>query len=156
MYKGNFVFEKYYFWKMGFVINQINELEKVAQKIIQTYKNQNIWVFEGEMGAGKTTFIKVVCKELGVLSAVQSPTFSLVNEYITDVGDEIFHFDFYRLKNEKEALDFGVEEYFYSGNLCLIEWAEKIPSLIPEQFLKIKITKSEDSEVRIIQIEENH
>jgi tRNA threonylcarbamoyladenosine biosynthesis protein TsaE len=140
---------------MRFKVNKIDDLEKVAKSIISIYENQNIWIFEGEMGAGKTTFIKVICKELGVLSAVQSPTFSLVNEYMTDEGEEIYHFDFYRLKNEVEALDFGVEEYFYSNNLCLIEWAEKIPSLIPEQFLKIKITKLEDSETRIIQIENN-
>jgi tRNA threonylcarbamoyladenosine biosynthesis protein TsaE len=140
---------------MVFEIKNISELKIAAKSIINISNDIKIWIFEGEMGAGKTTFIKSICKELGVLSNVQSPTFSLINEYITDNDDEIYHFDFYRLKNEVEALDFGVEEYFYSGNLCLIEWAEKIPNLIPEKYLKIKITKMEDSDTRIIHIEKN-
>ncbi len=137
---------------MKYQINDKSELVNLAQRIIDDFKNPKIWIFEGEMGAGKTTFIKAICKMLGVSSTVQSPTFSLINEYITDEGEEIYHFDFYRLKTETEALDFGVEEYFYSGNLCLIEWAEKIPNLIPEKFLKIKINQDNNSESREFEV----
>ena len=94
----------------------------------------------GNIGAGKTTLIKAICKELGVQNAVQSPTFSIVNEYITNEGEAIYHFDFYRLKREYEALDFGIDEYFDSGNICLLEWAEKIESLLPENCYTIQLT----------------
>lgn len=122
------------------MIYKIEDLPKVAKKVIVEAKGRNIWFFEGEMGAGKTTLIKAICKELGVMATVQSPTFSIVNEYLTDKGETIYHFDFYRLKNETEALDFGIEEYFDSGNICLLEWAEKIESLLPENCFKISIS----------------
>lgn len=122
------------------MIYNITDLEEIARKIIGLAGDKTIWIFEGEMGAGKTTLIKAVCKELGVRSAVHSPTFSIVNEYITLEGDTIYHFDFYRLKRESEALDFGIEEYFDSGNICLLEWAEKIESLLPENCYTIRIT----------------
>ncbi len=110
----------------------IEQLESVAQEII----NQNpykVVIFHGEMGVGKTTLIKQLCKSLGVLEATSSPTFSLVNEYEITNNQLVYHFDFYRLKNEMEALDMGADDYFYSGNWCFIEWAEKIPNLIPEE-----------------------
>ena len=91
------------------------------------------------MGVGKTTLIKQLCKELGVLDATSSPTFSLVNEYETTANQIVYHFDFYRLKNEMEALDMGADDYFYSENWCFIEWAEKIPNLIPEHHSIITI-----------------
>lgn len=124
---------------------KIEDLPEIAKQVIALAKTKTIWIFEGEMGAGKTTLIKAICKELGVKTSVQSPTFSIVNEYLTDVGETIYHFDFYRLKNETEALDFGIEEYFDSGDICLLEWAEKIESLLPEDCFKIKIELSIDN-----------
>ena len=91
------------------------------------------------MGAGKTTFIKAICTELGVKGRMSSPTFSLINEYLTSSGQKIYHFDFYRIKSEKEAFDLGYEEYFYSGNYCFIEWPDKIENLLPENCAKVKI-----------------
>ena len=122
------------------MVYTIEDLGIIAKKVIEEAKTKTIWIFEGEMGAGKTTLIKAICKELGVMSHVQSPTFSIVNEYLTNEGETIYHFDFYRLKKEEEALDFGIEEYFDSGNICLLEWAEKIESLLPENCFKINIT----------------
>jgi tRNA threonylcarbamoyladenosine biosynthesis protein TsaE len=109
----------------------LNEINEVAQQIIAQNPNKVI-LFHGEMGVGKTTLIKALAKILGVNSATSSPTFSLVNEYQTVTNQMVYHFDFYRLKIETEALDMGVDEYFYSGHWCLIEWAEKIPNLIPD------------------------
>jgi tRNA threonylcarbamoyladenosine biosynthesis protein TsaE len=109
----------------------LEQLEEVAQKIIAENPNKVI-LFHGEMGVGKTTLIKQLCKTLGVTDATSSPTFSLVNEYQTAKNQTVYHFDFYRLNKEEEALDMGVEDYLYSGNWCFIEWAEKIPNLIPE------------------------
>jgi len=121
------------------MVYKINDLKEIAKKIISQAGDKNIWRFEGEMGAGKTTLIKEICKQLGVLNNVQSPTFSIVNEYLTKDGENIYHFDCYRLKKESEALDFGIEEYFDSGNICLLEWAEKIESLLPNDCFTIKI-----------------
>jgi tRNA threonylcarbamoyladenosine biosynthesis protein TsaE len=119
-------------------INSINELPQVAIQIISLVSNQKIFLFHGEMGAGKTTLIKALCKEMGVTENVTSPTFSIVNEYKIPTG-KIYHFDFYRLKNQTEALDMGCEEYFYSGDYCFIEWPGMIPDLIPEQHININI-----------------
>ena len=120
------------------IIFTLDELELVAQKVIDQQPSKVI-LFHGEMGVGKTTLIKQLCKTLGVLSATSSPTFSLVNEYETIDNQVVYHFDFYRLKNEMEALDMGADDYFYSGNWCFIEWAEKIPSLIPDEHAVITI-----------------
>jgi tRNA threonylcarbamoyladenosine biosynthesis protein TsaE len=109
----------------------LREISNVAELIVAAKPNKVI-LFSGEMGAGKTTFIKQLCKTLGVTEATSSPTFSLVNEYETTDNQTVYHFDFYRLKNETEALDMGVDDYLYSGNWCFIEWAENIASLIPE------------------------
>lgn len=110
----------------------LEEISAVAEQIIDQKPNKVI-LFHGEMGVGKTTLIKQLCKNLGVLEATSSPTFSLVNEYQTIDNQVVYHFDFYRLKQEMEALDMGVDDYLYSGNWCFIEWAEKIPNLIPEE-----------------------
>lgn len=118
----------------------INELEEVARKVVSSNPNKVI-LFNGEMGVGKTTFIKALCKELGVHELTSSPTFSLVNEYETDKGELIYHFDVYRLKSENEAYDVGMDEYLYSGAWNFIEWAEKIPSLIPDEHTVIDLTK---------------
>lgn len=116
----------------------LDQLEEVAQQILEQNPNKVI-LFNGEMGAGKTTLIKQLCKTLGVEEATSSPTFSLVNEYQTTKNHIVYHFDFYRLNQESEALDMGVEDYLYSGNWCFIEWSEKIENLIPEHHSIITI-----------------
>lgn len=116
----------------------LDEINQVAQKII-AQNPPKIILFDGEMGVGKTTLIKMLCKILGVEEATSSPTFSLVNEYQTAKNQIVYHFDFYRLKTEMEALDMGIDEYLYSGNWCFIEWSEKIPNLIPAEHVVIKI-----------------
>ena len=120
------------------IVFTLDELTLVAQKVIDQHPSKVI-LFHGEMGVGKTTLIKQLCKTLGVSSATSSPTFSLVNEYETIDNQVVYHFDFYRLKNEMEALDMGADDYFYSGNWCFIEWAEKIPNLIPDEHALITI-----------------
>ncbi|RTY80149.1 tRNA (adenosine(37)-N6)-threonylcarbamoyltransferase complex ATPase subunit type 1 TsaE [Flavobacterium sp. LS1P28] len=121
------------------IIFSIDELEEVAQKII-TKNPKKVILFHGEMGVGKTTLIKQLCKTLGVTGATSSPTFSLVNEYESFDNQLVYHFDFYRLNTEVEALDMGIDDYLYSGNWCFIEWAEKIPNLIPETHSVITIS----------------
>ncbi|WP_291098169.1 MULTISPECIES: tRNA (adenosine(37)-N6)-threonylcarbamoyltransferase complex ATPase subunit type 1 TsaE [unclassified Empedobacter] len=116
---------------MEFIINNLDELPEVAQKIIDQLQYKLI-TFEGEMGAGKTTFIKEFVKALGTNDEVSSPTFSIVNEYETDKG-KVYHFDFYRLNHEDEALDFGIEEYLYSNQYCLMEWPNKIANFISDE-----------------------
>ena len=122
---------------MEFIINNLDELPEVAQKIIDQLQHKLI-TFEGEMGAGKTTFIKEFVKALGTNDDVSSPTFSIVNEYETDNGI-VYHFDFYRLNHEEEALDFGIEEYLYSNQYCLMEWPNKIVNFIPDEHHTITI-----------------
>lgn len=126
------------------------DLKQASKSILEFAGPVKVWIFYGDMGAGKTTFIKEICNTLGVIDVVTSPTFSLVNEYENQQGDQVFHFDFYRIKNEREALDIGIEDYFYSGNYCFIEWPSKIPNLIPEEHLEITI--SEINSERHIQV----
>jgi tRNA threonylcarbamoyladenosine biosynthesis protein TsaE len=109
----------------------LHELAQVASAIIKDSDSLKIIVLHGEMGAGKTTLVKAMAEQLGVSTGMSSPTFSIVNEYETAEGKKVYHFDFYRLKNEAEAYDIGVDEYFDSGNYCFIEWSEKIPTLLP-------------------------
>lgn len=116
----------------------LDEINNVAQQILEQNPNKVI-LFHGEMGVGKTTLIKALASKLGVKDATSSPTFSLVNEYQTTDNQTVYHFDFYRLNKEVEALDMGADEYFYSGNWCFIEWAEKIPNLIPDSHSVISI-----------------
>ncbi|MCC9070076.1 tRNA (adenosine(37)-N6)-threonylcarbamoyltransferase complex ATPase subunit type 1 TsaE [Flavobacterium sp. F-65] len=116
----------------------LDQIQEVAEQILAQNPNK-ILLFNGEMGAGKTTLIKQLCKTLGIEDATSSPTFSLVNEYKTNDNQTVYHFDFYRLNHETEALDMGVDDYLYSGNWCFIEWSEKIPSLIPEQHSVVTI-----------------
>src|SRR5262245_4056476 len=108
---------------------RLSELPRVAQRLLTTAGDCRVWLLTGELGAGKTTLIKGVCNALDVRSAMTSPTFSLINEYHTGRGDTVYHFDFYRLKDENEALDIGVDEYLDSGQYCFIEWGDRIPSL---------------------------
>ncbi|MFC5684661.1 tRNA (adenosine(37)-N6)-threonylcarbamoyltransferase complex ATPase subunit type 1 TsaE [Flavobacterium sp. MAHUQ-51] len=116
----------------------LEEINNVAVQVVAAQPKKVI-LFNGEMGAGKTTFIKQLCKTLGVTDATSSPTFSLVNEYEAANNQLVYHFDFYRLKKETEALDMGVDDYLYSGNWCFIEWAENIANLIPENHSSITI-----------------
>ena len=116
-----------------------DDLGEVAKKFLEKGGHCPVWLFHGEMGSGKTTFIKSICTQLGVKDIMSSPTFSIINEYTTDDNRKIYHFDFYRIKNEAEAYDIGSEEYFYSGDTCLIEWPEKIPTLIPAEHVEVSI-----------------
>lgn len=133
--------------KKNYTLNQIKE---IAKKVITNTKHK-VLLFYGEMGVGKTTLIKEILKQLKVTDNVSSPTFSLVNEYHTKDGNKIYHFDFYRVNSEEEALDIGVEEYFYSNNLCLIEWPNKIKNLLPLNANKIYI-KNISNNLRQIEI----
>lgn len=120
------------------IIFSLNQLNEVVKQILEQNPKKVI-LFHGDMGVGKTTLIKALVKQLGVFETTSSPTFSLVNEYQTIDNQSVYHFDFYRLNNEIEALDMGIDEYLYSGNWCFIEWAEKIPNLIPEAHSVITI-----------------
>lgn len=130
-------------------VGGLEEIENTAKSLINFAKDYKIWIMDGEMGAGKTTFVKAICKELGVMDVVNSPTFSIVNEYQDQNEEAYYHFDFFRIKNEEEAMDIGVDEYFYSGNYCFIEWASLIPSLLPDSYLMIDI-QIIDQEKRLI------
>jgi tRNA threonylcarbamoyladenosine biosynthesis protein TsaE len=126
----------------------LDNVEKVVKELLAAGQGRTVWLFYGEMGAGKTTLIKAICKDLGVGSSMNSPTFAIVNEY--EGKDEvIYHFDFYRLRKEEEAYDIGVEEYLDSGRFCFIEWPEKIASLLPEERFEIKLEIATATERRI-------
>ncbi|CAD0008961.1 MULTISPECIES: tRNA (adenosine(37)-N6)-threonylcarbamoyltransferase complex ATPase subunit type 1 TsaE [Flavobacterium] len=125
------------------IVFSLDQIQEVAEKII-AQNPKKIILFNGEMGVGKTTLIKQLCKTLGVEDATSSPTFSLVNEYYTSNNQTVYHFDFYRLNKETEALDMGVDDYLYSGNWCFIEWSEKIANLIPEEHSAVTIELQAD------------
>lgn len=133
---------------MQFIVNKVEELATVAKRIITQYPEERIFLFQGNMGAGKTTFINAICVALGVQDRTSSPTFSIVNEYASPKGP-LYHFDFYRLKHENEAFDMGYEEYFYSGNYCFVEWPEKIANLLPLQYLDVTIEAAQNHSRRI-------
>jgi len=136
---------------MRVIINSIEELPDLAARITKAYSNRVI-AFYGDMSAGKTTFIKYLCQELGVdKSSVNSPTYAIVNEYETHGDQLIFHFDFYRLKDENEAYDMGYENYFYSNHYCFIEWPEKIANLLPENLLRIHIESTANNHIFTIE-----
>ena len=132
----------------GIVFSQ-REISEVAKKLIKEGNDLSVWALHGEMGAGKTTLVKALVKGLGVNETTASPTFSIVNEYHDKDGKPIYHFDFYRIKNEAEAFDIGTDEYFDSGNLCLIEWPEKISSLLPSSHFEIQL-EIIDEQTRLI------
>lgn len=128
----------------------IDEINVVAKEFIEAIGKDRIFLFEGEMGAGKTTFIAEVCKQLGAIDDFGSPTFSLVNEYADSKGNPIYHFDFYRIDSPQEALDMGVEEYFNSGELCLVEWPDRLGSLTPEEAKTVAIKINQDDSRTLI------
>lgn len=131
-------------------INTINDIPAAAKDFIAAMDGNTVFAFYGKMGAGKTTFIKAVCQELGVTDVINSPTFAIVNEYLDGEGNPIYHFDFYRIKREQEVLDIGYEDYVYSGCLCFMEWPELIEGLLPTDAVRITITQQEDGS-RIIE-----
>ena len=118
----------------------LDGLDRTAITLLKSFQEKRLFAFFGEMGAGKTTFIKAVCRTLGVQENVTSPTFALVNEYLSRDDKPVYHFDFYRIENEQEAIDIGVREYFSSGHYCFIEWPEKILHLLPEDTVRVYIT----------------
>jgi tRNA threonylcarbamoyladenosine biosynthesis protein TsaE len=133
-------------------INSAEEIRQAARAFIETYlspplagspREHTVFAFHGAMGAGKTTFIKAICEELGVTDVINSPTFAIINEYRSETsGELIYHFDFYRINKQSEAEDLGASDYFYSGALCFIEWPEKIEELLPEDVVNISITEN--------------
>ena len=126
-------------------IKTLSEIDSAAAKFLDAVEGRKVIAFYGEMGAGKTTFINAITRQLGVVDdAVNSPSFSIVNEYRTASGDTIYHFDLYRLDSVEEALAIGVEEYFYSGSLCLLEWPERIEPLLPDDTLRVGIVINDD------------
>jgi len=130
---------------MTITINSIESIDQAARQFVDAIGGGKVFAFYGKMGAGKTTFIKAVCEQLGVEDVITSPTFAIVNEYTSATsGDTIYHFDFYRIKKLEEVYDMGYEEYFYSGALCFIEWPELIEELLPEAAVKVSIEEQED------------
>lgn len=121
-------------------IESEEQLHEVAEELLASLDGRTVVALRGEMGAGKTTLVRAVAEELGALDQVTSPTFALVNQYEGGAGERIFHFDFYRIEDEREAFDLGYEEYFYSGDLCFVEWPEKIEALMPDSVMEVTIT----------------
>ena len=132
---------------MKITIPDLGHIGEAAKAFVAAIGDRRVFAFYGAMGAGKTTFIKAVCEELGVLDVITSPTFAIVNEYeISGEGtaESIFHFDFYRIKRLEEVYDMGYEDYFYSGALCLIEWPELIEPLLPDDAVRVSISEQPD------------
>ena len=126
-------------------IDNIDSIREAARQFVAATEENTVFAFYGKMGAGKTTFIKAVCEELGVEDVITPPTFAIVNEYRSDTtGELIYHFDFYRIKKIEEVYDMGYEDYFYSGALCFIEWPELIEELLPEEAVKVTIEENAD------------
>ena len=133
-------------------IQNLDAINEAAKAFITQIDQHTVFAFHGEMGAGKTTFIKAICEELGVEDVINSPTFAIVNEYRSGSAELIYHFDFYRINKPEEAFDFGYEDYLYSGALCFIEWPEKIEELLPGDTVHVTIVENEDT-TRTITIE---
>lgn len=140
---------------MQLYINNLSEVRSVARQFISQMSGNTVFAFYGAMGAGKTTFIKAVCEELGVKETITSPTFAIINEYKDGEENSIYHFDFYRINKPEEAFDFGYEDYFYSGNLCFIEWPELVEQLLPDNAVKVYLSETESGS-REIEIKTAH
>ncbi|UII27248.1 tRNA (adenosine(37)-N6)-threonylcarbamoyltransferase complex ATPase subunit type 1 TsaE [Fulvivirga maritima] len=136
---------------LSITYSSLAEIKVVAKQIIDFAGDDKVWIFDGEMGAGKTTLIKAICDQLGVEDVVNSPTYAIVNEYNNDEGETLYHFDFYRLDDQEEAMEIGATEYFYSGDYCFIEWPSKVSDLLPDELLKIDISITEDNS-RLIEV----
>lgn len=136
--------------QLKLVCENLHSLDSAASKILSTFSENRVFALFGKMGAGKTTFIKALCHRLNVKDIVNSPTFAIVNEYLNTKGESIYHFDFYRLKKESEAIDIGYEEYIYSGCYCFMEWPEMIENLLPEGYVSIRLETDDETEVRTI------
>lgn len=136
--------------RKSYTITSVHNLAFVAKELLNSCPDKEIFAFLGSMGAGKTTFIKAICEVLGVENVVNSPTFSIVNEYIDAKGKSVFHFDFYRINSEQEAINIGYHEYIDSGYMCLMEWPEKIENLLPEMCVYVSIISEDTSELRTI------
>ena len=136
-----------------FHIHGVDALTEVSDYLIAQRNEADVIAFYGSMGAGKTTLIKNLCHRMGVTDEVNSPTFAIVNEYATSEGESVYHFDFYRIKKLEEAYDIGFENYFYSGNLCLIEWPEMIEPLLPDHHIRVQLRLGATDDDRIIEIE---
>jgi len=132
-------------------INNLEGLQKAAKEFLELNRNQKKFAFYGDLGAGKTTFIKALCNELNVVDIVTSPTFSLINEYQSDDLSPVYHMDFYRIRNVDEAYDIGVEDYFYDNGFCLIEWPEKIEEILPVDIVYVQISVLDDNS-RVLKI----
>ena len=130
--------------KVYFELESLDKIHEAARYFLNAVGDANIFAIDGDMGVGKTTFIKAVCEELGVKDVITSPTFSLVNEYTDGKGEPVYHFDFYRIKKLEEVYDMGYEDYFYSGALCFIEWPELIEELLPGNTVRVTIEELED------------
>jgi tRNA threonylcarbamoyladenosine biosynthesis protein TsaE len=138
---------------MEIKINSLDNIREAAKQFIAAMEDNTVFAFYGKMGAGKTTFIKAICEELGVTDVINSPTFAIVNEYRSDeTGELIYHFDFYRIKKLDEVYDMGYEDYFYSGALCFIEWPELVEEVLPGDAVKVIIEEMEDG-IRSIRLE---
>jgi tRNA threonylcarbamoyladenosine biosynthesis protein TsaE len=134
---------------MNIEIQSLETIKQPAQEFINLIGDQTVFAFNGKMGAGKTTFIKSICEEMGVKETVNSPTFSIVNEYEAADGRIIYHFDCYRINKIQEALDLGAEEYLYSGNLCFIEWSENIAPILPDSIVNVDIEEVENGKRKV-------
>jgi len=129
-----------------YCFTELTQLDEAADWIIKSCHGYSVWAFYGGMGAGKTTLIKAICRQLGSTDTVTSPTFSLINEYKDPSGHSLYHFDFYRIEKKEEILDFGYEEYIYSGDICLIEWPELVEELLPDNRVNIRIEVKDSGE----------
>lgn len=125
-------------------ITGLDRINDAAKQFIEKMGDNTVFAFRGDMGAGKTTFIKAICEQLGVEDVINSPTFAIVNEYRSGSGELIYHFDFYRINKPEEAYDFGYEDYFYSGALCFIEWPEKVEDLLPSDSVDVFIEETDN------------
>ncbi len=135
------------------IIENLNKIDESAKQFLSYFSEPQVVAFHGEMGAGKTTFIKAICKQLDVVDVVNSPTFAIVNEYETERNDLVYHFDLYRMENPEEALDIGFEDYLYSGRWCFIEWPEIASQYLPKEIVQIKIEEQEKGKRKVSFIE---
>jgi tRNA threonylcarbamoyladenosine biosynthesis protein TsaE len=123
----------------------LSQVDEAARYLLQHSGDQKVWCFVGEMGAGKTTLIKAICRELNVKDELSSPTFAIVNAYVNHSAEEVYHFDFYRIEDSSEIVQLGVEEYFDSGSFCFIEWPDRVVDFLPDEYLKINVKLVSDN-----------